>query len=38
MSTTYPFSEKGVIQPEGLGSEGISQLKKIAALAEMHYK
>jgi L-alanine-DL-glutamate epimerase-like enolase superfamily enzyme len=27
-----------VIQPEGLNSEGISQLRKIAALAELHYK
>jgi hypothetical protein len=27
-----------VIQPAGLDSEGISQLKKMAGLAEMHYK
>ena len=35
---TYLFDRKGVLQPEGLGSEGISQLNKIAALAEMHYR
>jgi hypothetical protein len=33
-----PFLTKRVIQPEGLGSKGISQLRKTAALAEMHYK
>lgn len=27
-----------VIQPESLGSEGLSQLRKVAALAEMHHK
>ena len=35
---TYLFDKKGVVQPEGLGSEGISQLKTIAAMAEVHYK
>jgi hypothetical protein len=35
---TYLSDRKGVIQPEGLGSEGISQTKKIAGHAEMHYK
>ena len=35
---TYLSERKGVIQPEGLGSEGISQLKKVAGLAEMHFK
>jgi L-alanine-DL-glutamate epimerase-like enolase superfamily enzyme len=32
------LAKTGVIQPEGLGSEGISQLKKIAAMAEVHFK
>jgi L-alanine-DL-glutamate epimerase-like enolase superfamily enzyme len=35
---TYLFDKRGAIQPEGLGPEGISQLRKLAAMAEFHYK